>query len=226
VIEAGPVCAATPLRAPCVRVATTPVASIDITAWCGSLRPMSLWKRTMDYLGLGPDDAYDDYDVVEEPEPPRPRRAEPEPRSSRGWSPEGEGEGVVRTVPSRPTFPSRDFDPSQARRAAPPADESAGQPRPRGGTVRSVPASPPPSEPYTVRPRRFDQAQEVADKFKEGQPVIMNLEATEREIARRLIDFASGLCYALDGSMEKVATGVYLLKPAAIRAHRYDDYDD
>ena len=47
-------------------------------------------------------------------------------------------------------------------------------------------------EPSTVRPRRFDQAQEVADKFKEGQPVIMNLEGTEREVARRLIDFASG----------------------------------
>ena len=44
--------------------------------------------------------------------------------------------------------------------------------------------------------------------------MIMNLEAADREVARRLIDFASGLCYALDGSMEKVATGVYLLKPA------------
>ena len=76
-----------------------------------------------------------------------------------------------------------------------------------------------------MRPRRFDQAQEVADKFKEGQPVIMNLEGADREIARRLIDFASGLCYGLDGSMEKVANGVYLLKPAAGRGAR-DDYDD
>jgi cell division inhibitor SepF len=72
--------------------------------------------------------------------------------------------------------------------------------------------------------RRFDQAQEVADKFKDGQAVIMNLEATEREISRRLIDFASGLCYALNGSMEKVATGVYLLKPPTGRSD-YDDYD-
>ena len=72
----------------------------------------------------------------------------------------------------------------------------------------------------------IDQAQEVADKFKEGLPVIMNLEATERESARRLIDFASGICYALDGSMEKVATGVYLLKPPPSRPARYDDYDD
>jgi cell division inhibitor SepF len=81
-------------------------------------------------------------------------------------------------------------------------------------------------EPHTVRPRRFDQAQEVADKFKDGQPVIMNLEGTERDVARRLIDFASGICYALDGSMEKVATGVYLLKPPPPQRHRYDEYDD
>ena len=78
------------------------------------------------------------------------------------------------------------------------------------------------SDPYTVRPRRFDSAQEIADKFKEGQPVIMNLEASDREVSRRLIDFASGLCYGLNGTMEKVATGVYLLKPIPPRKGGYD----
>ena len=185
----------------------------------------------MDYLGLGPDDAYDDYDVIDEPEQaPRQRRSGQEPTttagSNSGWAPEAEG--VVRTVPSRPTFPSRDFDPSQARRQQQQqaAEDPGVQPRPRGGGgLRSVSPSPASAEPSTVRPRRFDQAQEVADKFKEGLPVIMNLEATEREVARRLIDFASGLCYGLDGSMEKVATGVYLLKPAP-RPGRYDEYGD
>ena len=135
-------------------------------------------------------------------------------------------EGVVRTLPSRPTFPSRDFDPSQARRqqrsrrvgCPARAPEQAQRPRHAGGQLRV--------EPTTVRPRRFDQAQEVADRFKEGQPVIMNLEGTDREVARRLIDFASGLCYGLDGSMEKVATGVYLLKPIGGRGGRHDEYDD
>jgi cell division inhibitor SepF len=181
---------------------------------------MSFWKRTMDYLGLGPDDAYDDYDLDDYDEPPRSRRApEPDPRQGRGHRDDTGSEGVVRTLPSRPTFPSRDFDPSQARRSAE-RDESGVQPRPRpqGGSSNM--------EPATVRPRRFDPAQEVADKFKEGQPVIMNLEGADREVARRLIDFASGLCYGLDGSMEKVANGVYLLKPAASRSVRYDDYDD
>jgi cell division inhibitor SepF len=185
---------------------------------------MSLWKRTMDYLGLGPDDAYDDYDDYDEPEPaPRPRRASHEPETRQRGYGEHDSEGVVRTVPARPTFPTRDFDPSQARRQQhQPSDDSGVQPRPArgGGRAPAMPAG----EPTTVRPRRFDQAQEVADRFKEGQPVIMNLEGTEREIARRLIDFASGLCYALDGSMEKVATGVYLLKP--VNSRRHDEYDD
>jgi cell division inhibitor SepF len=187
---------------------------------------MSLWKRTMDYLGLGPDDAYDDYDVEDEYDnPPRGRRPnEPEARQGRGNRDEAAaGEGVVRTLPSRPTFPSRDFDPSQARRTAERAerDDANINLRPQR-PARSAPSN----EPATVRPRRFDQAQEVADKYKEGQPVIMNLEGADREIARRLIDFASGICYGLDGSMEKVANGVYLLKPLANRSSRHDEYDD
>ena len=176
----------------------------------------------MDYLGLGPDDAYDEYDVEEEYEPaPRARRQqEPDNRGQRGPRDETGSDGVVRTLPSRPTFPSRDFDPSQARRTN---DDSGVQPRPQraaqGRSSGNV-------EPATVKPRRFEQAQEVADKYKEGNPVIMNIEGSDREVARRLIDFASGLCYGLDGSMEKVANGVYLLKPAANRGNRHDEYDD
>lgn len=190
---------------------------------------MSLWRKTMDYLGLGPDDAYDEYDDVDEYDD-RPQRAPraPEARAPRAVPDEQE----VRPAP-RPSFPSRDFDASH-RRPPQPMEEPAINVR---GSQRSssAPSNGRPSgassavsvstgEPYTVRPRRFDQAQELADKFKEGLPVIMNLEGTEREISRRLIDFASGICYALDGSMEKVATGVYLLKPPLVRA-RQDSYD-
>lgn len=192
---------------------------------------MSLWKRTMDYLGLGPDDAYDDYeyDETEEPAPRGRRSAEPESRPPRSSREDTGSDGVVKTLPNRPTFPSRDFDPSQARRAAE-RDDSGVQPRPqrppaaRSGNNSGAGGSS--NEPAAVRPRRFDQAQELADKFKEGQPVILNLEGADREVSRRLIDFASGICYALDGSMEKVANGVYLLKPAPGRSARYDEYDD
>ncbi len=203
---------------------------------------MSLWKKTMDYLGLGPDDAYDDYDAYDEPEPPTRQQRAPrdqEPQGGRGgrggWEPEPEP--AVRTVASRPSFPSRDFDASSASRrpAQQPSNgrsndsgvqlrpDLSDQPSPQP-QLRSIPGGA--MEPHTVRPRRFDQAQEVADAFKSGTPVIMNLEGTERDVARRLIDFGSGICYALDGTMEKVATGVYLLKPPAQRPTRYDDYDD
>jgi cell division inhibitor SepF len=200
---------------------------------------MSLWKKTMDYLGLGPDDAYDDYDDYDEPAPAQRqsrgsrdadhRGSGPSNGGQREWDAEPDAEPSVRTVSARPSFPSRDFDASPSRRAAASArsDDSGVQVRPIPSTsgLRSVSGGS--MEPHTVRPRRFDQAQEVADKFKDGQPVIMNLEGTEREVARRLIDFASGICYALDGSMEKVATGVYLLKPPVPqRGPRYDDYDD
>jgi cell division inhibitor SepF len=181
---------------------------------------MAMWKRAMDYLGLGPDDAYDDYGYDDEDDYSRPSRGSDfESRPSRAPREDHGGEGVVRTLPSRPTFPSRDFDPSQARRER---DDSETHVRPQRAARVVASTS---AEPVTVRPRRFDQAQEVAGRFKEGQPVIMNLEGSDREVARRLIDFASGLCYALDGSMEKVANGVFLLKPTAHGA-RNDGYDD
>lgn len=182
---------------------------------------MSFWKRSMEYLGLGPDDAYDDYDEPEEQEPPRRGRGREDARSGRGgWT--GEQDETVRQTAPRPSFPSRDFE-SPGRRAQALEDSgTVSRPRPVS-QVRPAPAAG--AEPATVRPRRFDQAQELADKFKEGQSVILNLESTERDVARRLIDFASGICYALDGSMEKVATGVYLLKPAPTRVHRIDDYE-
>jgi len=187
----------------------------------------------MDYLGLGPDDAYDDYEDQNEPEPAAASRRGSRDTpgrgrgasSSRDWPAEPD-EAVARPAPARPSFPSRDFESPVRRTGQPGLDDSGTVSRPvpkptasRGSAAASS------AEPATVRPRRFDQAQEVADKFKDGQSVILNLEATERDVARRLIDFASGVCYSLDGSMEKVATGVYLLKPAPIRVDRFDDYE-
>ena len=190
---------------------------------------MSMWKKAMDYLGLGPDDAYDDYEVAPEPERPakaaRPPRDEPQ-RAQRGYGNDYEADAAVRTVPARPSYPSREPD-LTVRRPVPAPDDSSVQPRPINPRPAATPRPAPGAngaDPYTVRPRRFDSAQELADKFKEGLPVIMNLEAADREVSRRLIDFASGLCYGLNGSMEKVATGVYLLKPIA-RPSGYDGGD-
>ena len=198
---------------------------------------MTLWKRAMDYLGLGPEDPYDDYDMQQQAEPqrggrqgrPAPQQWDADPQRGRprggGW----DEDANVRPTSTRVS--PRDIEPVPPRRPAPmdSGDPSGltvrlpNRPSPQSSTVRTHQGAS--GEPYTVKPRRFDQAQEVADKFKEGQPVIMNIEGADREVSRRLIDFASGLCYGLSGSMEKVATGVYLLKPYSGQGQR-DGYQD
>ena len=85
-----------------------------------------------------------------------------------------------------------------------------------GSAVRTMPAGAAPPRPYTVRPTRFDHAQEVADNFKEGVPVIVNLQDVNKELLRRIIDFCAGLTYGLEGSMDKVGNGMYLLTPANV----------
>src|SRR5207247_7802045 len=66
---------------------------------------------------------------------------------------------------------------------------------------------------HLVTPYSFNDAQEVADKFKGAVPVSLHLQTTEGELAKRLIDFASGLTYALDGGMRKIADKTFLLTP-------------
>lgn len=80
------------------------------------------------------------------------------------------------------------------------------------GTVRAV-AIPRTTKPKLIIPKSFNDAQQVADHFRESNPVIVNMQNAERDLARRLIDFSSGLCYGLGGQMEKVAKDVYLLTP-------------
>lgn len=70
--------------------------------------------------------------------------------------------------------------------------------------------------PRILAPRSFGDAKELADEFKAIVPVVMDLQDVDRELARRLIDFASGICYAMDGSMEKIASQVFLLIPVGV----------
>jgi len=64
-----------------------------------------------------------------------------------------------------------------------------------------------------IVPKSFNDAQKVADKLKADVPVIINLQTADSDLAKRLIDFSSGLTYALDGSMQRVADRVFLLTP-------------
>jgi cell division inhibitor SepF len=66
---------------------------------------------------------------------------------------------------------------------------------------------------HLVVPKSFNDAQQIADKFKDSIPVILNLQGSDTDLAKRLIDFASGLTYALDGGMQRIADKVFMLTP-------------
>jgi cell division inhibitor SepF len=66
---------------------------------------------------------------------------------------------------------------------------------------------------HLVVPKSFNDAQQIADKFKDSVPVILNLQSSDTELSKRLIDFASGLTYALDGGMQRIADKVFMLTP-------------
>lgn len=164
---------------------------------------MSLWHRMKVRLGL--EDEWDDeyYDEEEYYDDP----AEPDddwtpPRNQSKASPYGSGAGpnAVRRVDRSP-----DLD--RARSAS-------------GAPLRSIPtgaASVTPMTPqvkmYIVEPKSYGEAQSIGDKFKQGTPVILNLTMAQPELAKRLLDFASGLTYGLDGGLQKVSDRVFMLSP-------------
>ena len=67
-----------------------------------------------------------------------------------------------------------------------------------------------------VKPERFENASEIADHLKEKRTVVVNLESTHKDIARRLIDFLSGVAYAGEGKIKKVAANTYLITPYSV----------
>lgn len=156
-----------------------------------------------DFLGLGEDPYYDDEyedaedDVDDDDEDPRPRRRSPAAAAKSSDGDREDGDGGVRMISPPAAGPGG----SSSVTTAPANDR---------GVVRPLPGS---SKPEVVSPTRFDDVQRVADAFKKVQPVIINLQQVDKDLSRRLIDFASGLCYGLEGEMERVADQVFLLTP-------------
>jgi cell division inhibitor SepF len=147
------------------------------------------WHRALVYFGLA-EEYHDDYE-----EPPHEEEIADRYR---------ERPNVRRLSPRR----RRDeFDDIYAEDDRP---ESRGRPttvlRPVGrgnGDVRV----------HLVIPKSFNDAQQIADKFKDSIPVILNLQGADTDLSKRLIDFASGLTYALDGGMQRIADKVFMLTP-------------
>lgn len=177
-----------------------------------------MWlKKAMVYLGLDDED-YEDAASEEGDEGDR-RQRPPSRHPRAAGSPSGPDEpsgiGTVRPINPR----SEQQDPSQGTgQNVKTSGSSTSGPQPSGSrsqVVRPI-AVTPNAKPYVVTPSSFNQAQEVADKYKGSLPVVMNLQAIDRDLSRRLIDFASGLCYGLGGQMERVANQVYLLTPTNV----------
>jgi cell division inhibitor SepF len=152
------------------------------------------WHRALVYFGLAEDQAYEeDLEPYDEPET--------ELQDSYSQRPN------VRRLSARRRRDEIDDifadDADSDRRAA--SLRPVGGPRNGrgGGDVRV----------HFVAPKNFNDVQDVADKFKDAIPVILNLQGTDTDLAKRLIDFSSGLTYALDGGMQRIADKVFLLTP-------------
>ncbi len=98
-------------------------------------------------------------------------------------------------------------------RRAPRQDAEPDPPARRGAVVRSI--SGPATQIHRIEPRGFNDAQEIGDRFREGQTVIVNLEATDPDVSRRVMDFAYGLVYGLRGTVEPVGK-VVILAPRGV----------
>ena len=150
-----------------------------------------LWNRTLVYFGIAEEDE--------------------------GWDEDGyyTNEELERTYSARPNV--RRLAPRRRQAEFEDWTESEDSPGPR--RLREAPRArlegiPSPSvRVHLVVPRSFNDAQQIADKFKDSVPVILNLQSTDQELSKRLIDFTSGLTYALDGGMQRVADKVFLLTP-------------
>jgi cell division inhibitor SepF len=108
-------------------------------------------------------------------------------------------------------------DPDPAEEAPRTAARPRGNRRPPDAAVAMPMRAVPSVQVHLVVPRSFNDAQQIADKFKDAIPVILNLQGADQELSKRLIDFTSGLTYALDGGMQRVADKVFLLTPRNVQ---------
>jgi len=160
-----------------------------------------VWNKTLVYFGIAEEEDWDEDGYLTDEElqrayadRPNVRRLAPRRRSSQEFDDWTDPEpATARTSVLRPA--------PQQREAAPR--------RLRG--VESIAS--PNVKVHLVLPRSFNDAQQIADRFKDGVPVILNLQQSDQELSKRLIDFASGLTYALDGGMQRIADKVFLLTP-------------
>ncbi|MGI9667975.1 MAG: cell division protein SepF [Acidimicrobiia bacterium] len=177
----------------------------------------SLWNKTLFYLGLVDEDEQQPdsadastTDVVSvtgvptEAPPPPPQNG----GSGSSVRPPGAGVSGRRVEPP----PSTRRQMSSEREHA----EAGLYVHPTSDSVTSQPVRRSEPESQIIVARNFSDAQTLADAIRGGRSVVLDLRSTEPEMVRRIVDFASGLTYALDGKMSKTAQGVILVSPSGV----------
>lgn len=141
------------------------------------------------------DEFFDDEDeaipVAEEPAPTRPAQARPAPAPKRS--------AFVHDEPSESERPAPSYAPRGDSRAA----DKVVNLNNGGGQLKVVVAA----------PKQFEAASEIAEHLRDRRAVLLNLEKTDPAVARRLIDFLSGVAYAQDGKIRRVASATYIITP-------------
>jgi cell division inhibitor SepF len=171
---------------------------------------MSVFHKTMVWLGLVDDDEYyaddSEYYADEYGEPmPAATASRPSSRAT-----------ATATAPAPAESSQLTVIRSRREREEPPAPTPTPAPAPAPRPSAVTPVAMPATRVHVMEPKGFNDAQEVGDRLKSGQPVILNLQGVERDLQRRLIDFSSGLAYALNGTMAKAADQVFLLTPSNV----------
>ncbi len=173
---------------------------------------MSAMHRLKAYFGMVPAeemDAYLDYADEAEDLETEPERA---PREDR-----------PRWADRQATRPSPTSPPVLGSLAVDPATVPAVGPRPSVAPIpRDQPVRPTIAKITTLQPRSYNEARTIGERYRDGIPVIMNLTELDEAAAKRLVDFAAGLAFALRGSIDKVTNRVFLISPPGVEVAASD----
>jgi len=179
---------------------------------------MSMFRKAMDYLGLGNDDSYDFYDdPIQGEQDFDPRQRAPQRNDQR--------RPAQRTGDIRGNGYSEGFDEqsvSAGMRRQQEQHDSGLTLRPSTGyrqdaSVRPLPMS---SEPVTLYPESYEDAVQIVEHFKLGTTVIIDVRETDPKVMRRVVDFASGVAMFAGGTIEKTSTGVFTMRAQLGRVTR------
>jgi cell division inhibitor SepF len=154
-------------------------------------------KNTLIYLGFVEDELQDDIATYEDPSGRRvPSRSQPQ------------------------SYEDEAYDSYDARAAEPRYQEPAHEER-QLASVHHLPTRQV-GQVHIVRPTSYGDAQQIGDRLRRSLPVIVNLEGAEDDLYRRVVAFASGLVYGLDGNIQKLAKRIYLVTPADMQVSSED----